>query len=323
MENTSSCLFCDKNDRTRKYTVLGKELTIKNYLCTEDGENYPLRPEKAKLLLSICPTSFCNAQCKFCIATNTDKHNKIDLKKLEQALRLLKKEDVVQCITFTGGEPFYCLDILNEAVSMVFDIFGHELEVTITTNGSGIKNIHKIKDLQYVDALHISRHHYDDAINDSIFGLKMPTADELKEIVSTISYNDLFVFNCMLLKDYINSQEEAHKYLDFAIKVGVPKVAFMTCTPINAYAKEQTIDVFDILREDDDSIIFTRGFQDYEYCRCRDGVYVSPQGKLIEFYGRKTNAVDCPYCRGLSYSADNCLRIGYIGETIWKGDEAE
>lgn len=319
MENINFCQSCD--ERSRKYTVLGKELNIKNYLCSEDGKNYPLRPEKAKLLISICPTSLCNAKCKFCIATNTDKNQKVDLCMLEKALLKLKNEDVVQSLSFTGGEPFLDVELLNNIVSMVFNIFGYKLEVSISTNGTGLHNLHKIKDLQYVDAIHISRHHYDDKINDSIFGIKMPTKEELKEIISTISYKDIFVFNCMLLKDYINSNEEAHKFLDFAIDVGVPKVAFMTCTPINDYAKDQSIDFSTVLTEKDESIIFTRGFQDYEYCLCRDGIYVSPNGSLIELYGRSTNAGECKYCRGLVYNADNRLHVGFSDEIIWQGDD--
>lgn len=319
MENTDFCQFCDS--RSRKYTVLGKQLSIKNYLCSEDGVNYPLRPEKAKLMLSICPTAFCNASCKFCIATNTHKKQKADLVKLEKVLRLLKEEDVVQSLSFTGGEPFYDIGLLDSIVSMVFDIFGKTLEVSISTNGTGLRDIHKIKDLKYVDAIHVSRHHYDDEINNSIFGIKMPSKQELTEIVSTVSFKDIFVFNCMLLKDYINSREEAHNFLDFSIDVGVPKVAFMTCTPINDYAREQSIDFRSVITEDDPMIMFTRGFQDYEFCRCRDGVYVSKEGRVTEFYGRSTNSGNCDYCRGIVYGADNCLRVGYAGEIIWQGDE--
>ena len=191
MENINFCQSCD--ERSRKYTVLGKELNIKNYLCSEDGKNYPLRPEKAKLLISICPTSLCNAKCKFCIATNTDKNQKVDLCMLEKALLKLKNEDVVQSLSFTGGEPFLDVELLNNIVSMVFNIFGYNLEVSISTNGTGLHNLHKIKDLQYVDAIHISRHHYDDEINDSIFGIKMPTKEELKKSYQQ-SHIKIFLF---------------------------------------------------------------------------------------------------------------------------------
>ena len=104
--------------------------------------------------------------------------------------------------------------------------------------------------------------------------------------------------------------------MDYAIDMGAKKVAFMACIPINDFAKRETMGYEEILLEDDPSLLFTRGYQDYEYCKCRDGVYVSNKGELIEFYGRKTNDSDCSYCRGLTYGADNHLRSGYNGEIL-------
>ena len=108
----------------------------------------------------------------------------------------------------------------------------------------------------------------------------------------------------MLLKGYIDSKEEAHRFLDFAIETGVPKVGFMVCTPVNRFAESHTLPFESVIRDDDDSILFTRGFYDHEYCHCRDGVYVSPDGRLIELYGRDTAGCGVPYSRGLVYDYD-------------------
>ena len=66
----------------------------------------------------------------------------------------------------------------------------------------------------------------------------------------------------MLLKDYIGTQDDVHKFLDFAIEVGAGKVAFMACSPVNDFAKAQTMDYTTVLKSDDPSLLFTRGFQD-------------------------------------------------------------
>lgn len=313
MQNINSCAFCD---RTKTITLFDKELQVKNYICSQDGIHYRQKPEDVKLQLSICPTSFCNASCPFCVAKNTKTKNVVDLKILESVLRKLKDANIVRGVSITGGEPLTDVSVLNAVINMVFDIFGLDCEISITTNGTNIKDIFKIERLPYVDALHISRHHYDDRINQSLFGTEVPSSETLKEVLHSISYRDLFVFNCMVMKSYINSPKEAHKYLDYAIEMGAKKVAFMACIPINDFAKKETMGYENILLENDRSMLFTRGYQDFEYCKCQDGIYVSSSGEIIEFYGRNTNASDCKYCRGLTFGADNHLRSGYDGEIL-------
>lgn len=316
MQNTSSCRSCDGFAKTRTVTVLGKELQLKNYICSSDGIHYVQKPQDIRVQLSICPTSFCAAACPFCIATNTKQKQMVDLDQLRDCLQRLREENLVRGISFTGGEPFTDVPLLNEILNMVYDVFGKSVEVSITTNGANLHRIHEIEMLSYLDALHISRHHYDDAINAALFGVQVPTAEELSNILHSVSYKDLFVLNCMLLKDYIGTQEQVHAFLDFAISVGAGKVAFMTCSPVNDFAKAQTMDYATVLRADDPALLFTRGFQDFDFCRCQDGVYASSTGEIIEFYGRNTTAGDCTYCRGLVYGADNHLRVGFNGEII-------
>lgn len=296
--------------------MLGRELHLKNYICSSDGIHYKQKPEDIQLQLSICPTAFCSAACPFCIAKNTRQRQFLDINKLEACLRQLKEQNLVRGISFTGGEPFTDVQQLNEIINLVYEIFGKSIEISVTTNGTNLHRLHEIEMLSYLDALHISRHHYDDRINAQLFGVPVPTKEELSEILHSVHYKDLFVLNCMLLKDYIGTQEDVHAFLDFAIEVGAGKVAFMACSPVNAFAKEQSLDYTAVLREDDPSLLFTRGFQDFDICRCQDGVYASATGEIIEFYGRRTNTGDCKYCRGFVYGADNHLRVGYDGEII-------
>ncbi len=316
MQNTNCCPSCDAIQKKRTVTVFGKKINLKNYICSSDGVNYKQKPDDIKVQLSVCPTSFCGASCPFCIAENTNEKQFLDTKKLEKVLRGLCEEGIVRGISFTGGEPFTDVGLLNETVNMIFDIFGKSVEVSVTTNGTNLRRMHEIEMLSYIDALHISRHHYDDGINRKIFGVTVPTKDELSEILHSVSYKDLFVLNCMLLKDYIGTKEDVHKFLDFAIDVGAGKVAFMACTPVNAFAKEQTMDYSTVLCSDDPSLLFTRGFRDFDLCKCQDGIYASESGEIIQFYGRNTNAGDCDYCRGFVYGADNRLRAGFGGEII-------
>ena len=316
MQNTNCCLSCDES-RTRTINILGKPVIVKNYICSEDGVNYKKKPENVQLQMSVCPTSFCSGNCPFCIAKDIKSKRKLDINKFTDVMMRLKAEDRIRGVKITGGEPFYDVGLLNEVICVLYEIFGYELEVSISTNGIWLDQLHRIRDLEYIEAIHVSRHHYDDEINKTLFGgADVPSGEKLKEIVSTVSFKDVFVFNCMLLKDYINTPEEAHKFLDFTIKTGVPKVGFMTCSPINDYAKRQTIPYETVIKDNDPSLLFTRGFYDYEFCHCRDGVYASPNGEVVEFYGRSTNTDGCKYSRGLVYDADNHLRDGFCGNVI-------
>lgn len=316
MQNTSCPPCCEAGPKLRKRRILGKELLLKDYICSCDGVHYPPKPEALRVQLSICPTDFCAASCPFCIAGNTRSTARIDLRKLEGVLRRLRDEDVVRGVSITGGEPFTDMKLLDETITMVFSILGEHAEVSLNTNGSALHRMHKIRALEKLDALHISRHHDDDARNSSLFGVPMPGREELKQILHSFPCRDLFVLNCLLLRDWIGTPEAARRYLDFAIDVGAGKVAFITPTPVNPFAAAQRVLYTDVLKPDDPALLFTRGFTDYDICRCQDGVYASDDGRIIEFYGRSTLAQGCSYCRGFVYGADNHLRAGFGGEII-------
>ena len=301
---------------------------VKNYICSPDGINYKEKPENIQLQLFVNMLTFCPANCRFCVAKNTKLDKRIDIDKFTSVMKQLKAEDRIRGIKITGGEPFYDIDLLNEVVSVLYDIFGYEMEVSISTNGIGLENLKKIKNLEHIEAIHISRHHYDDEINREIFGnivsqgnsqlrnLKISGKELLRKIVDSISYKDIFVLNCILLKDYINSQKEAHKYMDFAIDLGIPKVGFATCSPVNEYARQQALPYESVIKEDDSALLFTRGFYDYGYCHCSDGVYSSEDGRIVEFYGKSTSMEKYAYCRGLVYDADDHLKDGFGGDII-------
>ena len=318
MQNINYCQSCKIGEKTREINILGKPITVKNYICSADGINYKEKPENIKLQLFVNMLTFCPANCRFCVAKNTKQDKKIDIDKFKSVMKLLKAEDRIRGIKITGGEPFYDIELLNEVISVIYDIFGYQMEVAISTNGTGLENLKKIKDLEHIETIHLSRHHYDDNVNRELFGniKNIPDKKSLKNIIDSVSYKDIFVLNCILLKDYINSPDEAHKFMDFAIDIGAPKVGFMTCSPVNGYAKEQSIPYEAVIKEDDPALLFTRGFFDYDYCHCSDGVYSSEDGRIVEFYGKSTKMEDYAYCRGLVYDADDHLKDGFGGNII-------
>ena len=316
MPNTNCFRSCKENERTREIELFGKTLEVKSQLCSSDGICYEQKKEPIRLQLSISPCSYCPAACPFCVAGAPKDVRRVELKKLEPALLRLKEMDRIRGIKITGGEPFWDMPLLCEVVELCFDTLGEDLELSISTNGYQLEQMHRLRRLSRLESIHISRHHYDDERNRALFGGgPVPDGAKLREIVSTVSYRDLFVFNCMLLQEGINSPEEAHRFLDFSIETGVLKVGFMDCMPCNDYAKKQSVPYEEVIRRDDPALLFTRHFYDHEACHCSDGIYCSADGRLIEFYGRST-AQYYAYCRGLSFEEDNHLHAGFGGEIL-------
>ena len=317
MQNADS-FPCSDVPGSRPVTLLGKEVKLKSELCSPDGIHYRPKEGRIRLQLSILLTRYCDARCPFCIAAPTDSPQVLDPARLEKVLLLLRGEDRVRGISITGGEPFSQPEALNETVSLIFRIFGFGMEITIDTNGTGIQHLAGIRDLQHVDTVHISRHHWLDEKNEALFGRPMPTSEALREAIASVGIRDLFVLNCMLLRGFVEKPEDAHRYLDFAIETGVQKVSFITGTPVNDFIRQRRVLYENVLREDDPSLLFTRGFRDHSFCRCQDGIYVSPRGQLIEFYGRHSEPGGCEYCRGLVLTPDGCLTAGFGGRVLYQ-----
>lgn len=312
----SQCSDCSWE--SREITVFNKSVKVKNYICSEDGIHYQLKPDKVKLQMSICPTGQCNADCPFCVAGPDKVKGFLDINRLEKTLRGLNEQDIIRGISLTGGEPTLDMGLLNETVNLIFDVFGENMEICINTNGSGIADFDKIEKLHMIESVHLSRHHYDEDINRKLFGGSeaVPSNALLKEVITNTPYKDLFVLNCLLMKDYIGNAEGFHRFMDFAIEEGARNASFITLMPVNSFAKAQFIKYDDVIRPDDERIVFTKKYFDRDYCRCQDGIYVSQNGDICEFYGRETLFGTGDYIRGFVYGADNHLRTGFRGEPI-------
>ena len=317
MPNTA-CPACCNPPRSRVISLFGQSVAVRNTRCSADGIHYLPKAEPLRLHLSIELTQFCNARCPFCIAAPTVDPQRLSLSALREVLLRLREADCVRGISFTGGEPFTDPERLDRALSLVFDIFGQEMEVAIDTNGTGLRHLPHFRDLVHVAAVHISRHHWDDGRNEALFGRPMPRGEEIAEIIARVNLTRLFVMNCMLLRGWVETPEDAHRYLNFALEAGAFKVAFITGAAVNPWIAGHLVPFEEVLLPSDSDMLYTRGYQDYELCHCQDGVYVGPGGRLIEFYGRETANKPCDYTRGLVLYPDGRLTLGFRGPAVFQ-----
>lgn len=296
--------------------ILGKKVPVKNYICSVNGCEYCEKPADKKLELALSPTSFCPGRCPFCIAEGTYQRSEYDLDRLRYILERLNEQKLVRGISFTGGEPFLNVKLLNDSVNTVFDVLGEDVEVCIHTNGINIDRVNEIDKLELVSSIHISRHHYDDSLNRSIFGIDVPNAELLKKTVADVGLERMFVYNCILLRGYIDSSSEIENFMEFSAETGVWKSAFIQCMDVNDFTAKHKISFEEAMNEKNDRFMFIKSYRDFDNCHCQDGLYASKTGELLHFYTRTTAAHDCEYARGLSFNSDNHLRVGYAGEVI-------
>jgi molybdenum cofactor biosynthesis enzyme MoaA len=163
----------------------------------------------------------CNAKCNFCFW----KHEKLPndyMEKLENVMYGNVLPDYCQQISLTGGEPTaspYLKTILNKVNKNKFK------KVVLTSNGFKL-NEHAINMVGIVDHLNISRHHFDDTINNSVFKTNtIPSKDSLKETVSFIRDMKIDItLNCVT--SHITSVKEIEQYIEFAKEIQADHVSF-------------------------------------------------------------------------------------------------
>ena len=288
--------------------LFGQLVDIKNNDCALIGEK-PLE-KHMRLNLYIKVTDMCNAKCSVCSNHGNEKCSKIDYEKLKYVIQYLDKKGLINRIGITGGEPFLDIDSLNRVLNTVFEA-KKDAFVTINTNGFRLKESLSLDSINKIDGIHISRHHFNDQINNKFFGIKTASKDDIAEVVSKSNNPRLIRLNCLLMKDYIHNIRQVEKYLDTAAELGVFKCGFVSLMPINEESKEQFIDFNDIFDKLPDKFLKTAHTCDFDICECTNGVYMTDNGKMMRYYARMTKELNCPYARQFVYTSDNHLSVGF------------
>lgn len=288
--------------------LFGQTVKIKNYFCSPDQKHFEKGHIRVNLYIKINDT--CNGKCKFCSNSGLKDNGKLDLDKLKETLIYLNERNIVNRISVTGGEPLLNFELLNEVLNLVFSVNPKSL-VTFNTNGYNLKSILDLDSIDKIDGIHISRHHYNDKVNDKIFGFKTATNGDIKYVIDKLKNKKLLRLNCLLMKDYIGSSREVKKYLEKASDLDIFRVGFVSLMKVNDYCKENFVDFNNVFNDMNDNNCNVAHFYDKNICECLNGVYVSKSGKFIEYYARMTKETNCDYSRQLVYTSDNRLTTGF------------
>lgn len=162
----------------------------------------------------------CQAKCDFCFWSH-ERSPEWWLEKLHEIVGNLPKE--YRRVSVSGGEPT-ASKVFGEALAV---LSGRKWDaVVLTTNGLWWKASNGAKVLglinKYVDHVNVSRHAVPDDVNDSRFGCKMPTEEELTDMAAALVPD--VNLNCVMSRDW--AQHEVENYVDMAKRVGAGSVCF-------------------------------------------------------------------------------------------------
>lgn len=302
--------------RTTK--LFGKDIPIREYGCN-CNEMKAQRYKKDRVNLFIQVTNMCNADCAFCNWHNGDK-SEFDLNKLSMILKELKSHDNLDIgkLNFTGGEPTLDIIKFNEIVGCVRDYVTKEDDTEVTLNTNGIHLLDLVYYDKFLNSIGLSRHHYDDSINNSIFKSDcVADAEQIKEFQSRVRDKRLVQLRCNLITGYIDNSAEIEKYMQHAISMGIYDCGFVTLMPCNNYCNEHQIDFNNLVNGITDKVKvheYSRDNNGEQVCKCCNYVYTNAFGEFCQFYSRLFS--NCSLMEGQLVYDGKYLRYGFNGDIV-------
>lgn len=296
--------------------LFGHDIIVRDTLCSTDLNNSIEANPSLRLYIKL--TDACNADCMFCANRESRDFGNIDFKKLEFVIRYLLDRGLLHGISITGGEPMMNPDKMNELLNLIYSI-EPSLEVAISTNGYNLREFLNMEHVNKLESIHISRHHYDDEVNYEIFGSRnVASTEDIIALQEGLDDKRIININTLVMKDYIEDLRSIKKMLDYVGDVGVYKNGFVSLMKCNQYSREHFINFNDIFSHLDESFYLGHHFYNREYCECVDGVYLTNNDKMVEFYARMVKDCECPYTTQLVYTSDNKVTAGFGKKLLYK-----
>ena len=290
-------------------SIFNKEIQVRDHYCQLDS-NPPTNVREPYINVYVNITNICNAKCKFC-SNECNKNNisAFDFEKFKKALKEINETINIHKVSFTGGEPTICIETLKKCLKFTKEL-NNNIFTVINTNGYRLKELSEVID--YIDSIALSRHHYDDVINQQIFGLtKVPDETTILNFANKSKLH----LSCNLIKDYICNSEEVVKYLEWASKMNCLDIGFVSLMPANEYCKEQFVDFNELNFEQIPDVFITKNWNYENLCRCRNYIYMADNAEIVEVYSR--------YYKNPSYSGNALIfdgqniRLGFNGDILF------
>lgn len=296
--------------------LFGHDIIVRDTLCSTDPKDLKVVDPSLRLYIKL--TDACNADCLFCANKESRDFGNLDFRKLEFVIRYLLDRGLLHGISITGGEPMMNPDKMNMLLNLIYGI-DPNMEVAISTNGYNLKIFLDMEHVNKLESIHISRHHYDDEVNYSIFGSReVASTEDIVALQEGLDDKRIININTLVMKDYIEDLASIRKMLNYVGDVGVYKNGFVSLMKCNQFSKDHFINFNDIFSSLDESFYLGHHFYNGEYCECVDGVYLTDNERMVEFYARMVKDCSCPYTTQLVYTSDNKVTAGFGKKLLYK-----
>ena len=296
--------------------LFGHDIIARDTLCSTDPKDLKVVDPSLRLYIKL--TDACNADCLFCANKESRDFGNLDFKKLEFVIRYLLDRGLLHGISITGGEPMINPDKMNMLLNLIYGI-DPNMEVAISTNGYNLRSFLDMEHVNKLESIHISRHHYDDEVNYSIFGSReVASREDIIALQEGLDDKRIVNINTLVMKDYIEDLAGIKRMLNYVGDVGVYKNGFVSLMKCNQFSRDHFINFNDIFSSLDESFYLGHHFYNGEYCECVDGVYLTDKDKMVEFYARMVKDCECPYTTQLVYTSDNRVTAGFGKKLLYK-----
>ncbi|MBP8167642.1 MAG: radical SAM protein [Bacteroides sp.] len=288
--------------------IFGKEILLKSIGCNLVDE--PGKPIPPNVNLFVKVTKGCNAHCLFCSNANCPHPSSaFDIDKLVRILTELQSKGIkVNHLNITGGEP----SIVSPLVFKIIDRLNCDefSNIHLHLNTYGIlSESQKLMTHPRWDSISMSLHHYDLNKLSQLYGCSIDANAFQFQGVDMQKMN----VSCNLIKGYIDNANEAHKMLDFALALGVPRIGFVALMKVNEYCRENFIDLEEIHWEEIPHVYFTKSMNRGQDCKCSNFLY-NKDLKILEIYMR--NYANPQYCESSLVFDGEYLRQGFHQNNI-------
>lgn len=169
-----------------------------------------------EVFLDIVLTSVCDCQCPFCIS-HTKEYAVEDKSAWEQALCYAFREFDIRNVILLGGEATVDPEFWEKLQKICQAMKGRNVDhLILTTNGNRLRDPVFLDRLveSGIDAVNLSRMHYNQAMNDRIFGRATLSADDIAGIYKQLkSAGKTLRINVNVWKGNLDSVEEMDSFV--------------------------------------------------------------------------------------------------------------
>lgn len=295
-----------------KIELFGREIALRTHNCVLFDNDPNLLDEPYMNL--IIRTKFCNAKCAFC--TYADDASKYSEDKLREVLQEISSKIKIRKIAITGGEPTLYWDNFVSIVKLSKE-YAPDAELSMNTDGLRWRQLFEDPIYKLFDYIQLSRHHFDDEINDEIFKCKTPSIEDIKWASELQTHPHQIQFRCNLIKGFIDDKDKVFEYLDWANRCGINDIGLVSLMPVNDYSKDNYI-YFHIKELIGENFFLTKEWKRYGGgCECFNYVYTPEEDfrNPIKVYHKNTFAPN-DMTDILVFDGKN-VRLGFDGDLIF------